>query len=87
MTGDRRSQQPLLLWEQLIAAQLPPQKSSANPRTAAWGYILPLEKRPGWLPASREGDFNPHSFSIPFPTHTPILPHERANSATLSPVG
>lgn len=87
MTGDRHSQQPLLLWEQLIAAQLPPQKSSANPRTAAWGYILPLEKRPGWLPASREGDFNPHSFSIPLPTHTPILPHERANSATLSPVG
>lgn len=44
MTGDRSRQQLLLFWEHLIAAQLSPQKSSANPRTAAWGYVLPRKE-------------------------------------------
>lgn len=57
VTGDRHRQLSLLLWEHLIAAQLSLQKPSATPPLQPWGYILWLEKQPGWLPASREGEF------------------------------
>lgn len=56
VTGDRRQR----CSEHLIAAQLSPQKPSANPRTGALGSILPPpEKRPASCPPAPLNPFSP----------------------------
>lgn len=73
VTGDR-TEGRCLLGEHLIAAQLSPQKPSANLRTGAWGSTFPPpEKEARLLPRLGWG-----GLSSPCPSKPTLLPHAEA---------
>lgn len=86
MTGDRHRQQPQLLWEHLIAAQLSPQKPSATPFSpphCSPGLHSAAGKEARQAPCLQRGGFLTHTLPVPALL---ILPMRGVDSATFSPL-